>query len=97
MVMRSFVSMSEYTLNRYKRVDGRVVVENGVPVKIGEYKCFAIDGIKGLDPRTLKGQYVLVDGDPFNVLGVEVFMVNDPTGMEFGMVVEPVTAEDFEL
>lgn len=88
MVIPSFVSASEYTLNKYK------TDENGKPVLAGEVQCFAIEGIKDLDPRPLRGKAVTINGSPYEVLGVEVFLVNDPTGMKFGLAVKPLNTGD---
>lgn len=44
-------------------------------------------GVPGLDPRTLNGAQVEIDGKPYTVQGVETFAIHDATGKPFGLLV----------
>ena len=46
-----------------------------------------IDGITGFNPRPLVGQQVEIDGTVYTVKGVETYMIPDPSGMPFGLLV----------
>lgn len=48
-----------------------------------------IDGVEGLNPRTLTGQQVEIDGKTYAVLGVETFAMMDRSvvGLSFGLLV----------
>src|SRR5262245_22823806 len=48
---------------------------------------YTFAGIQGLDPRTLKGRRVEIDGYLFDVLGVETYAIVDATGTNFGLAV----------
>lgn len=47
--------------------------------------CHACKPIKDLDPRTLVGKVVNLDGNPYEVLGVETFAMQDATGTRFAI------------
>ncbi len=49
---------------------------------------YTFHGIEGLDPRTLQGQIVNIDGAAYRVTGVETFAIMDATGTNFGLAVE---------
>lgn len=51
---------------------------------------FMFKGIAGLDPRSLKDNLVFIDGYRYNVISVETYAVNDPTGRNFGLIVDKV-------
>lgn len=44
-------------------------------------------GIPGLDPRSLHGQQVEIDGETYAVLGVETYAISNVTGKPFGLLV----------
>ena len=55
---------------------------------VGESTIFA--GVDGLNPRTLQGQRVMVDGVEQLVKRVGTYAVMDPTGMAFELLLAPV-------
>jgi len=44
-------------------------------------------GVPDLDPRSLRGQQVEIDGKVHLVLGVETFAIHNVTGKPFGLLV----------
>ena len=46
-----------------------------------------ITGVDDLDPRSLTGQLVEIDGKPYSVQGVETFAIRNVTGKPFGLLV----------
>lgn len=62
---------------------------------------FTIDGkrlksfhaIEGLNPRTLQGEIVTVDGQRCRVLSVETFAVVEPINMPFSLYCEPINSD----
>lgn len=58
---------------------------------VNGYPWAAFEGIPEFDPRTLRGQSVIIDGKPFTVRGVEVYAVVNPAGMRFGLLVTPLS------
>ena len=62
-------------------ISADLIILEGEPV-------FTFKGIAGLDPRTLKDQQVMIDGHPYDVLGVDTYCVVDPSGLNFGLMVK---------
>ncbi len=58
-----------------------LIVVTGRPV-------FTFTGVPGLDPRSLEGQAVTIDGHRYGVLGVETYAIVDATGHNFGLMVK---------
>lgn len=58
---------------------------------VGHVKTFL--GVDGLNPRTLVGQPVNIDGEDRIVRRVETHAVMDPTGMNFGLLTDPVAQQ----
>lgn len=57
-------------------------------VKGQSHPVFTFHGVKGLDPRQLKGEIVTIDGHLYEVLRVETFALMDATGTNFGLMVK---------
>ena len=57
-------------------------------VKGMDHPVFTFHGVKGLDPRTLRGQWVIIDMHPYEVLRVETYALVDATGTSFGLMVK---------
>jgi hypothetical protein len=54
----------------------------------GRGKVFAFKGIKGFHPGVLRGKEVMIDGMLYQVRGVELYAIPDPTGRDFGLLVK---------
>ncbi len=57
-----------------------LIVVNGLP-------AFIFSGVPHLDPRTLREQNVMIDGQPYFVMSVETYALYDATGTNFGLMV----------
>lgn len=57
--------------------------------QVGDRTAFTVGAVPGLDPRTLQGQVVTLDGTRVRVLTVETVAIVDATGTAFSVIVEP--------
>ena len=57
-------------------------------VKGQSHPVFTFYGVADLDPRTLKGEIVTIDGHLYEVLSVETYALMDATGTNFGLMVK---------
>ena len=50
-----------------------------------DFSAFYFRGIPGLNPRTLQGEVVTIDGNLYTVTGVDTYAIYDATGLPFGL------------
>lgn len=61
---------------------------------VDKRRIWCFEGIEGLNPRSLIGQEVIVDGLRYVVRGADTFAIMDATGTNFGLALVPVGSEE---